>query len=64
MKQFKVTTMVPHEQIITAIDMQEAHNKVSKMISTAHAPEFARLFLHSIVEVEPETIEAPVPTAA
>ena len=57
MKKFKVTMLVPHERTIEAVDIQAAHNQMTKLIRNAQIEvNIPRPIMHSIVEIAPETV--------
>lgn len=52
MKRFRVTLMVPQEQVIEAASSQDAHNKVTKMLHPSTQGKYPHPSLHSIEEIE------------
>lgn len=51
MRRFKATVLIPHEREFDAIDMQDAHNQVAKMLANQEG--IVPTQVHSILEVEP-----------
>lgn len=59
MPRYKVTILMPHEREFDAVDTQDAHNKVTKMMENAAEPgRDPAPKVHSIIEVpNPEPID-------
>lgn len=52
MKRFRVTLMVPQEQVIEALSSQDAHNQVTKMLHPSTQGKYPHPSLHSIEVIE------------
>lgn len=52
MKRYRVTILMPHEREFDALNAQDAHNKVTKMMKNSVEPgEEPQARVHSIIEL-------------